>query len=85
MRPLKREKSGWFTTTFDFSLTEFDRHNIPSAYALLSHRCGADEVTFKDLENGTGKTKAGYRKLQFCGDQAARDGLLDFWIDTCCI
>lgn len=39
----------------------------------------------KDIENGTAKTKAGYKKLEFCGEQAARDGLLYFWIDTCCI
>jgi len=33
----------------------------------------------------SGKAKAGYRKLQFCGEQAARDGLQYFWVDTCCI
>lgn len=66
MRLLKREKSGWFRTTYDFSLTKFDPQNIPSEYAIFSHRWGADEVTFKDLENGAGKTKAGYKKLEFC-------------------
>jgi hypothetical protein len=25
------------------------------------------------------KSKAGWRKIQFCGDQAARDGLDYFW------
>lgn len=85
MRLLKREKSGWFTTTYDFSLTKFDPQDIPSQYAILSHKWGPDEVTFKDLENGTATTKAGYRKLEFCGEQAARDGLRYFWIDTCCI
>lgn len=85
MRFLKREKSDLFTTAYDFSLAEFNHKNIPSEYAIFSHRWGADEVTFKDLENGTAKTKAGYRKLEFCGKQAARDGLLYFWIDTYCI
>jgi hypothetical protein len=87
MRLLKRERAGRFgLTTYRFSLTSFDRHNIPQ-YAILSHRWGADgeEVTFKDLKNGTGKGKAGYNKLNFCAERAARDRLEYFWIDTCCI
>ncbi|KAF7503525.1 hypothetical protein GJ744_003676 [Endocarpon pusillum] len=85
MRLLKREKSGRLISTYAFSLTEFDPQNIPSEYAIFSHRWGPDEVTYKDIENGTAKTKAGYKKLKFCAKQAARDGLLYFWIDTCCI
>lgn len=54
-------------------------------YAILSHTWGYDEVTFKDLINGQGKKKAGYSKIQFCGEQATRDGLRYFWVDTCCI
>src|SRR4051794_5507730 len=68
-----------------FRLTKFDPQNIPSKYAILSHRWGPDEVTFEDLKMGTEKTRKGYRKLKFCGEQAARDGLLYLWIDTCCI
>lgn len=86
MRLLKRNKASWFSlTTYDFSLTTFDRRNVPE-YAILSHRWGADgdEVTFQDLENGTGKGKIGYKKLNFCGEQAVHDGLEYFWIDTCC-
>ena len=69
-----------------FSLTEFLGDNIPP-YAILSHTWGADgeEVTFKDLVDRTGKSKAGYTKIQFCGKQAACDGLQYFWMDTCCI
>ena len=37
------------------------------------------------MMDGTGKDKAGYDKIQFCGGQAARDGLQHFWVDTCCI
>ncbi|KAL5325008.1 hypothetical protein ACEPPN_006130 [Leptodophora sp. 'Broadleaf-Isolate-01'] len=44
----------------DFSLTEFFESGIPN-YAILSHRWGAEEVTFKDLINCTSKNKAGYR------------------------
>ena len=56
-------------------------------YAILSHTWGRDddEVTFKDLTSGTGKNKPGYDKIRFCGEQAGRDHLRYFWIDTCCI
>lgn len=56
-------------------------------YAILSHTWGDDdqEVTFKDVEDGVGKDKDGYRKILFCGQQAASDGLQYFWVDTCCI
>ncbi|KAH7084570.1 heterokaryon incompatibility protein-domain-containing protein [Paraphoma chrysanthemicola] len=79
MRLLQMDADGAFSLDEYFS-------DIPR-YAILSHRWGADneEVTFKDLEEGTGKSKAGYRKLTFCGKQAANDGLQFFWIDTCCI
>jgi len=70
----------------DFSLTKGLIHNIPP-YAILSHTWGADteEVTFEDLTDGSGKSKAGYNKIRFCGEQARRDGLQYFWVDTCCI
>ena len=44
-----------------------------------------DESLFKDLMEGTGKNKPGYRKVEFCGKRAASDGLKHFWVDTCCI
>jgi hypothetical protein len=80
MRLLEQKDNGEFSLTRD--LTE----NIPR-YAILSHTWGADieEVTFKDLTDGTGKSKAGYDKIRFCGEQAKRDGLQFFWVDTCCI
>lgn len=87
MRLLKRKNAGWFgATAYKFSLTEFADDNIPK-YAILSHTWGADgeEVTFEDMVKGTGKSKAGYKRFTFCGEQAARDGLLYFWVDTCCI
>ncbi|KAH6707609.1 hypothetical protein BKA61DRAFT_420165, partial [Leptodontidium sp. MPI-SDFR-AT-0119] len=67
-----------------FSLTEDLGEKIPR-YAILSHRWEAEEVTFKDLIDGTGKNKAGYKKIRFCGEQAGRDGIQYFWVDTCCI
>lgn len=68
-----------------FSLVQFTG-TIPP-YAILSHTWGSDgeEVTFNDILQGTGQTKSGYRKLLFCGKQAAKDGLDYFWVDTCTI
>jgi hypothetical protein len=68
----------------DFSLTEFFESDIPE-YAILSHRWGAEEATFEDLQDRTGTKKAGYKKIRFCGEQTRRDGLKYFWVDTCCI
>jgi hypothetical protein len=70
----------------EVSLTKSLVDNVPP-YAILSHTWGEDdeEVTFQDLTEGVGKSKAGYGKIRFCGKQAARDGLQYVWIDTCCI
>lgn len=56
-------------------------------YAIISHTWGAgtDEATFEDITQGAGENKPGYKKIKFCGQQARRDGLDYFWIDTCCI
>jgi hypothetical protein len=70
----------------EFGLDKFVGDTIPR-YAILSHTWGKedDEVTFRDMVDGTGKSKAGYRKIEFCGEQATRDNLKYFWVDTCCI
>ena len=82
MRLLLRSDTGKFSLTRDFVGDD----TIPP-YAILSHTWGADaeEVTFDDLTNGTGKDKPGYEKILFCGEQARQDNLQYFWIDTCCI
>jgi hypothetical protein len=56
-------------------------------YAILSHTWGSDddEVTFRDVTEGTGCNKIGYQKIRLCGKQAVSDGLKHFWVDTCCI
>jgi hypothetical protein len=55
-------------------------------YAILSHTWQEDqEVTFDDWRNGRTRGKAGYNKILFCAQQAERDGLRHFWVDTCCI
>lgn len=69
-----------------FTLTEHVGKDIP-VYAILSHTWGQDtqEVDFRDIMNGIGQEKTGYKKLYFCGQQARSDGLHYFWVDTCCI
>ncbi|KAK4166239.1 HET-R [Cladorrhinum sp. PSN259] len=81
MRLLQRDDTGGFRLTEPLS-----NDANPPPYAILSHTWKeGEEVLFKDLEDGAAKNKAGYAKLQFCGDQAKRDELEYFWIDTCCI
>jgi Heterokaryon incompatibility protein (HET) len=83
MRLLKRNNTGEFSLTKDLL---FSDDYIPR-YAILSHtwRAETEEVSFKDMMDGTGMTKPGYDKIRFCGEQARRDALQYFWIDTCCI
>jgi hypothetical protein len=81
MRLLKIEDDG------RCSLEWFPKDKVP-LYAILSHTWGTgqnDEVTYKDIINGTGSNKPGFQKLTFCGNQAKADGLHYFWVDTCCI
>jgi hypothetical protein len=82
MRLLRRSNTSEFSLTKDLVGDD----TIPP-YAILSHTWGADaeEVTFEDLTNGTGKDKPGYEKIRFCRQQAKQDGLEYFWVDTCCI
>lgn len=71
----------------EYVLTKFDNESALPQYAVLSHTWGsdADEVTLQDLVAGSGRAKAGYEKVRFCGEQAQNDGIEYFWIDTCCI
>lgn len=79
---MERDDTGKFRLT-----NHLPNDAIPKTppYAILSHAWGDEEVLFKDLEDGTADKKAGFAKIQFCGDQAWRDGLKYFWVDTCCI
>jgi hypothetical protein len=81
MRLLERRDAG------EFGLTEYfvNDDEIPP-YAILSHTWVAgEEVVYEELKDGAGKGKSGYHKIRFCGEQARRDGLQYFWVDTCCI
>jgi hypothetical protein len=70
MRLLEVKNSG------EFSLIKDLIDDIPP-YAILSHTWGKEdeEVTFSDLVTGTSNSKAGYRKIEFCGEQARNDSL----------
>jgi ankyrin repeat protein len=80
MRLLKAGSDGSFIATW------FASDQIPP-YAILSHRWEADnqEVTLQDLTSGVAGNKEGFRKLWFCCEQAKKDGLEYFWVDSCCI
>ena len=52
----------------NFELTTFFSDEIPP-YAILSHTWTDDEVTYNELAAGTGKNKAGYDKIRFCGKE----------------
>lgn len=45
----------------------------------------SEEVSFQDFQFGAADGKAGYKKIQFCAQKAAADGLRYFQMDTCCI
>ncbi|CAI6340792.1 unnamed protein product [Periconia digitata] len=65
-------------------MSNFSGQTVPP-YAILSHVWGKSEVQYSDIADGTYKEKDGYRKLKFCAEQAAKDNLQYFWVDTCCI
>ena len=75
MRLLKLNNTGEFSLTEDFLVGD-DKPR----YAILSHtwRAHSEEVSFKDMMDGTGKSKPGYDKIRFCGEQARCDGLQYF-------
>ncbi|KAF2629421.1 hypothetical protein BU25DRAFT_389615 [Macroventuria anomochaeta] len=86
MRLLYTASDGRLSWTKDYIGNE----EIPP-YAILSHTWGEQEVIFDDLKSLTSvedtdaKSKAGWDKMRFCAQQAKRDSLDYFWVDTCCI
>lgn len=81
MRLLRRNDDG------SLSLIQCPEYDVPP-YAILSHTWigDHDEVTFDDITEGNPERKAlSYKKIKFCAEQAARDGLRYSWVDTCCI
>jgi hypothetical protein len=75
------------TTDGHLFFTEwFRRGDDVPPYAILSHTWEqGQEVTYDDWINGRAMGKKGYDKSRFLKMQCQRDGLKDFWIDTCCL
>jgi hypothetical protein len=81
MRLLRFDGGHAFYFTKDFVKDD----EIPP-YAILSHTWQeGEEVAYSELTEGSSTEKAGYDKIRFCAQQAKRDGLDYFWVDTCCI
>lgn len=79
MRLLRNKPGG------GFELSNVNADDAPP-YGILSHTWSeGEEVTYDELVAGEGKNKAGYAKLRFCSERAAKDGVNYFWVDTCCI
>ncbi|ETS76266.1 hypothetical protein PFICI_11653 [Pestalotiopsis fici W106-1] len=81
MRLLQLDSNGQYSLTADLPCKD-----IPP-YAILSHTWGSEEVVFTDLSKPPHdwQNKSGFDKIRFCAEQAKRDGLQYFWVDTCCI
>jgi hypothetical protein len=62
----------YFDSSKRLTSTDFSRKTV-LLYTILSYTWEGDEFLFEDLVNSTGKGKAGYEKILFCGEQAARD------------
>ena len=75
-------------TQSDYGLqaSEFPDSDTPP-YTILSHTWGneSDEVTYQDITNYTGNSKAGYRKLSFLKEKSISQNFAYAWADTCCI
>jgi hypothetical protein len=77
--------TGSGTSQLIFTKDHIGDDEIPP-YAILSHTWQhGEEVTYVDVINDTGKSKAGWDKIHFCAQQAKRDNLHFIWVDTCCI
>jgi hypothetical protein len=70
----------------EFNPTKGLVNSIPT-YPILSHTWGGkdQDVILKEIADGSGKSKARYQKIRFCGEHASRNGVRYFWVDTCCI
>ncbi|KAK5091834.1 hypothetical protein LTR70_006364 [Exophiala xenobiotica] len=72
----------------NISLTRDLHDDERPPYAILSHTWARDnnqEVTLAEVETAEGQQKLGYEKIRFCAEQAKKDGISHFWVDTCCI
>ena len=86
MRLLHIKSDGQLEFTKDIIRVE----EIPP-YAILSHTWKEPEVVFNDINSCdnmvvvAAEKRDAWNKIQFCAQQAKRDRLEHFWVDTCCI
>ncbi|KAI2618181.1 heterokaryon incompatibility protein-domain-containing protein [Hypoxylon sp. NC1633] len=69
-------------------MKEFVSYASVPPYAILSHTWGDEEVSFQDWEREPWpeiQKRKGFRKIEYCCQQAARDRIEWVWVDTCCI
>ena len=72
------------TATLELELFD-DVYHAPR-YAILSHRWGKDEVSYKEFHKGReNKDGDGYRKIVECCHFAQTRKQEWVWIDTCCV
>jgi hypothetical protein len=66
-------------------ITEFISDADIPPYAILSHTWGTQEITLADWTSKDAAQLAamrGHDKIQYCREQAAKDGLQWIWVDT---
>jgi hypothetical protein len=59
------------------------QHNSPRSTKEIEYE--THETLLRIAAVRSIKDKAGYEKIRFCGQQAAKDGIHHFWVDSCCI
>ena len=70
--------------TFEFH--ECMLNDILGQYATLSHTWDTEEVTFTVFQDYAQRSSLkGWKKIQWCCEQAVAHGLKYAWVDTCCI
>ena len=70
--------------TETLAFEEFYETDLPR-YAILSHRWGDSEVTYKDMAKKRAKEGPGLTKVRNFCKLASSEGYEWVWIDTCCI
>ncbi|KAI0528379.1 heterokaryon incompatibility protein-domain-containing protein [Xylaria digitata] len=77
----------WLLNSCSGEMKEFLADEQTPPYAILSHTWGEDEVSFRDWHYGPWsevQKKQGYRKINYCCQQAIAEGLEWVW-GNCCI
>ncbi|KAL8654592.1 MAG: hypothetical protein Q9226_003370 [Calogaya cf. arnoldii] len=75
----------WLINTRTLKLEEFWSEEL-TPYAILSHRWGDGEVSFKDIQQlDVAASKKGFIKIRKSCELALKDKLEYVWVDTCCI